>query len=302
MKDKCLLVLRFIKSLICQFLWEGSFILFSAIGIIISGLWIYGPSIFRKIAVWYTVAPQYDSFYTYYYTEISPIIDGMESVLLFAVAELIAASIYIVLFLISQMRKKEAPMWKTNKLTWKRSFHIIYIGIILNAVITLLVNLIPRTILEKTGYIEATTFDSTNFLVVIGIGIGAPILEELLYRYFMYNSMEKLNWKLSLVITSIFFGVSHGNIVQGTYAFLLSIMFILMDRKYQSILPSLIIHIAVNFPSMTAVWLSNVLPSGLAGLIALIGMLFLIMSSFIADVIINIKQIKEEKVSYFLRW
>lgn len=178
-----------------------------------------------------------------------------------------------------------------------RIIHLISLGCLLNFIITFLISLIPMEFMEASGYMEATNFQGTTVFLIIAFGICAPVLEEIIFRDLMYKSLS--NYKiLSAIISSILFGVAHLNIIQGLYAFLLGIFFVYANEKYDTILPSSIMHLAINFVSLTIIWAEN--NDIMFELIALI-VGFFIIAIFILDCVLNHKQIKCEGLMYFVR-
>lgn len=87
----------------------------------------------------------------------------------------------------------------------------------------------------------------TNFLMLISASCLAPIGEELLCRgiTLMYLRKSVPFW-LANIIQSLIFAIMHMNWVQGTYAFLIGLILGYAVKKYNSIIPSVMIHFFVN--------------------------------------------------------
>lgn len=73
-----------------------------------------------------------------------------------------------------------------------------------------------------------------------------PVLEELLYRGVILQSMRKYNERFAIVLSSLIFGLMHQNYQQFILAFMLGLILAAADLRSGSIIPSIIMHIIVN--------------------------------------------------------
>lgn len=98
---------------------------------------------------------------------------------------------------------------------------------------------------------EQLLFSGPFIIQIVGIGIIIPICEELIYRGLIYMRMRQyLNVNLAIVVSALIFGIVHGNIVQGIYAFLIGILFAYAYEKYGSLKAPVILHISANILSL----------------------------------------------------
>lgn len=82
---------------------------------------------------------------------------------------------------------------------------------------------------------------------IIQTVVLGPIIEEYLFRGMIYNGLKKnFNDKKSMIITSIVFAITHTNIIQMIYAFLLNIILVKVYEKYKNINSCIIIHSMSN--------------------------------------------------------
>lgn len=90
--------------------------------------------------------------------------------------------------------------------------------------------------------------DKGNIIIaIITVGIAAPLAEEFLFRGVIYNTLsKKISIKWTIIIQAILFGVFHGNLVQGTYATLLGLVFGYVTYKTKSLWPAIIMHMVNN--------------------------------------------------------
>ena len=104
----------------------------------------------------------------------------------------------------------------------------------------------PEVIEKYEDMVEISGM-GTNFLMLISASCLAPISEELLCRgiTLMYFRKSVPFW-LANTIQALIFGIMHMNWVQGTYAFLIGLILGYAVKKYNSIIPSMMIHFFVN--------------------------------------------------------
>ena len=78
----------------------------------------------------------------------------------------------------------------------------------------------------------SAAFDATSqsqsatpaVMAVLVFGIISPLVEEYVFRYFLYNRMKcYFSAALSIVTSALLFGIYHANLVQGIYAFFMGL-------------------------------------------------------------------------------
>lgn len=77
--------------------------------------------------------------------------------------------------------------------------------------------------------------------------IVAPITEELLVRGFVMKNLCRVSQHFGIIASAFFFGVWHENIAQFILAFCAGCFFGYITVKHNSLIPSIIAHMAVNF-------------------------------------------------------
>lgn len=104
-------------------------------------------------------------------------------------------------------------------------------------------------------YIEAAEIAGLGIspLVIFTAIILAPIGEELLCRGIILKYFRKslpYFW-LANCLQALTFGIIHMNFVQGIYAFACGLLMGWLVKRYDSILPAIIVHFVLNFSSST---------------------------------------------------
>ncbi|MGG7144504.1 CPBP family intramembrane glutamic endopeptidase [Clostridium nigeriense] len=106
---------------------------------------------------------------------------------------------------------------------------------------------------EYMNDILAPISQGSILISMLTVGIVAPIAEEFLFRGVIYNTLKKkISIKWTIIIQAILFGVFHGNLVQGTYATLLGLVFGYVTYKTKSLWPAIIMHMVNNLTANIA--------------------------------------------------
>lgn len=92
---------------------------------------------------------------------------------------------------------------------------------------------------------EMATVGSQTGSMFLYAGIIGPIAEELVYRGFAMRCLEKHGKVLAVLVSSILFGVMHGNLPQSVFAFFVGLVLGYVAIEY-SIIWSMILHILNN--------------------------------------------------------
>lgn len=82
---------------------------------------------------------------------------------------------------------------------------------------------------------------------VLAVVVAAPVVEEVVFRGLVMTRLSQAmpGW-LAVVLSAAIFGVCHGNPVWFGYAFVLGVVFGVMDLRAGSIWPSILGHITFN--------------------------------------------------------
>lgn len=85
-----------------------------------------------------------------------------------------------------------------------------------------------------------------NFILYMYICIIGPVLEELLYRGVLLQSLKKYNNTFAIVVSALIFGMMHQNIFQCILGISIGIPLAMLTLKSDSIVPAIFTHIIVN--------------------------------------------------------
>ncbi|MDR0946671.1 MAG: CPBP family intramembrane metalloprotease [Ruminococcus sp.] len=127
---------------------------------------------------------------------------------------------------------------------------------------TALMELIPPS--EEVLDMLQTPMSGPIFLQILAVGIVGPICEELLFRGMIFKRLR--NWIggsrenmvrlwVSIIISSVIFGIAHANIYQFLYGFLMGIVCALVFVKFGTIFAPMLVHIVANIASVLSVYI-----------------------------------------------
>lgn len=86
-----------------------------------------------------------------------------------------------------------------------------------------------------------------NILLFISSIILAPIAEELICRgVIMKQARDVFPFAVANILQAFLFGLMHGNLIQGTYAFVLGLSLGFVTYKYKTLIPAILIHCMSN--------------------------------------------------------
>lgn len=92
---------------------------------------------------------------------------------------------------------------------------------------------------------ETASSENSPLSVIIYASIGAPIVEEFLFRGAILQSMNPCGKRFAIVFSSLLFGLFHGNIIQIPFAFLVGLILAYVAMEY-SIWWSILLHFINN--------------------------------------------------------
>ena len=103
-------------------------------------------------------------------------------------------------------------------------------------------NLIGYTAMAE---MESATGNSETISMLLYVAIIGPIAEELVYRGFVLKRLESHGKSLAILVSSILFGIMHGNLPQDIFAFCVGLILAYVAVEY-SVVWSILLHIINN--------------------------------------------------------
>ena len=146
---------------------------------------------------------------------------------------------------------KSIANYVKNKLLTIKSIFIIIAGymaqLFVDGILTLVQPHFQNTFDNYGKMVDSITGAKSSFVMIFAVILVAPIGEELLFRGLIQSyGLKNFAPVLAIGLQGLIFGLYHGNIIQGIYAFIMGVVLGLIAYKLGSIIPSMILHISVN--------------------------------------------------------
>ena len=165
------------------------------------------------------------------------------------VSGVIALLIYWIVFLIR--KKKFVKEVGVSAISAKSILPIILLGICFNIFISVFMSVIPFPQSWIDSYTANRSVIDNSLMAWIATVIGAPIVEEVVFRGLMYSRLKKgMPAVVAAVIASIAFGAVHGTIIWAIYTFVFGMLCIWLYERHQSLTANILFHMAFNLAGM----------------------------------------------------
>ncbi len=148
----------------------------------------------------------------------------------------------------------------------------ILFGITASAAIGILWEMIPfpESMWDEYNALLGSTVVENNVITFLAVAVMAPITEELLFRALICGGFSSAMPKwLAVFLSALIFGIIHGNLIQGSYAFCFGLILGFFFIRTCSVIPGILIHVGFNSASYFFAPLDS-LPEMLAGTVMLI--------------------------------
>ena len=97
---------------------------------------------------------------------------------------------------------------------------------------------------EKTA---ANQFSLPVWAGLLVYVLVTPITEEIVHRGVIYNRLRRyFNLPIAVVVSSLLFGISHGNLVQLIYGAVMGVLICLVYERYGAFIYPLVYHCVAN--------------------------------------------------------
>lgn len=155
-----------------------------------------------------------------------------------------------------------------------------------------ILNVFGFTITEGLASLE---IDPDNFSMLLYAGILAPVAEEILFRGLVQRSMLPFGKKFAILVSSLTFGLFHGNLLQTPYAFTVGLVLGYVTAEY-NIWWAILLHVINNLVLGDLLYrMLSPLPEDLVNMIVL----GIILAFAVAAVIVLI--VKRKQIGEWLR-
>lgn len=187
-----------------------------------------------------------------------------------------------------------------KKITGKQLLLIPILGLVMqfliSGILTIIDLLVPSALESYKKLLETAGFTEITLLMLLTTVVLAPLAEELLCRGLVLRLAGKVSKRFWIVniIQAFAFGVMHGNIVQGSYAFLLGLVLGFVYNRFGNIWICMLLHGALNLSSILVSPAFSVLPEKYLLMVLL---LILILCLVIFGLILRALSAAEEQIN-----
>ena len=165
--------------------------------------------------------------------------------------DLAARAIFLILaFLIFFLIRKKNYF---KEITLEKTSGIKILAAVLGAVFVIFcVNgamslLTPKDQLENFSQASSVLYAYPLWQAILANALLVPIVEEIVFRGLMFSRLQKAMPNVAVaLITSVLFGLVHGQIIWMIFAFIVGLILSYVRIKTNSILPTIIMHILIN--------------------------------------------------------
>lgn len=168
----------------------------------------------------------------------------------------------LALWLVFVVRKKKFFQGiYLKKIKVKGILPIILIGASFNLVISGVMAMIPFPKSWIDSYVESysTTEGGNVIIAIIATVLFAPIVEEVIFRGLVYTRLKRgMPIAVATVLSSIIFGLMHGDLIWGSYAFVLGLALVWIFEKFKSITASILVHFSFNLTGVLLGYVTDI--------------------------------------------
>lgn len=118
---------------------------------------------------------------------------------------------------------------------------------------------LPETWLVQYDEAASILYGDGIAVQIVASVIMAPLIEEIIFRGLIYRRIKRVsNSVIAMILSALFFGVFHMNVVQGIYAFIIGLILAYVCERYKTIWAPIIMHAVANGVS---VWATSLVPA-----------------------------------------
>lgn len=162
------------------------------------------------------------------------------------------ATLTVYLTLPVLFRSSPLAVYDVKPVKLPSAFLLVLFGIAASTVVGVVWEILPFPEWAWEIYNEtvADMLAGEDLMTYLAVVLMAPIVEELLCRAVCIGQFSRLipKW-VALLVSSLIFGVMHGNLIQGTYAFVCGLILGLIYLRYGSVTASILFHMGFNAAS-----------------------------------------------------
>ncbi|MCR5619859.1 MAG: CPBP family intramembrane metalloprotease [Lachnospiraceae bacterium] len=124
---------------------------------------------------------------------------------------------------------------------------LMYTGNFIGTYIGLMIEAFAPQAQASTNDVQELVFSGDLIINIVIMVVIGPIVEELLFRKLLCDRLRPYGEGVTVVVTGLLFGLFHGNLTQGVYAFLLGCFMAYVYLRTGRVTITIVYHIVLNF-------------------------------------------------------
>lgn len=140
-------------------------------------------------------------------------------------------------------------------------------------IIGFLAFMLPETVAAYEEMVESAGLTDYSLTWVFAVVILPPLVEETVFRGLILHYLKKGGarfWAANL-IQAVLFGIYHGNLVQGIYAFCIGVLLGYLAERYSSLIIPVLVHALFNLFGTLGVELESMILPEMAQVMLIYG-------------------------------
>lgn len=124
---------------------------------------------------------------------------------------------------------------------------VVLFSVGITAFLNTALNLLPESWLDAYSDSSSSLGQGPFLMTLLATGVCAPILEEIIFRGLILSRLKRAMplW-VAILISSLMFGIAHGQILWISYTFCLGVLFCVIAERTGSILSTMLVHAIFN--------------------------------------------------------
>ena len=169
-----------------------------------------------------------------------------------AFGALITLAVSAAFFLHDRKKEKLEGVVTTGKASVGKYLWILLLGAGMCIALNNLMNLAGLAFYSDTYQETSQAMYSAGFGVqILCLGIVMPLSEEMIFRGVVFKRYEQaFSFRRAMLLSAMFFAVTHGNLVQAMYSFVMGLFLAYVYEKYGSVKAPVCLHITMNLVSL----------------------------------------------------
>ena len=116
-----------------------------------------------------------------------------------------------------------------------------------NKLVSILAAFLPSAVQDNFEKVAQALSTGNIWIQILTTAAIVPMVEELIFRGLVYRRLKFLvSTKMAMILSGLIFGIAHGNLIQGFYAFILGVFLAWIYETCKTIWAPIVFHMMAN--------------------------------------------------------